>query len=308
MRTIFHSTAVRMSFVTVIGDANRTFVFDSTRLEAMDVISYSITLALAVLSNTCLLVLESKIWLKHRRLSQPRLLIILLALVDTISCIFGILPRLIISSLTPCLVSQIYMLTRFTLGCFGILSKLTVVLMGVERFISIRAPFFYVRNCTIKSFVVVHIILVMYSLLLGSVSIFLDYYLFESSTKLIQNIEAIKCQTIFLIFEFEIYPRKTTGTSITQWQYMSATSAFTIFKLMQDFTLILILLICNTSVISGLRDMEKRLQVSCPRSTSDQSNAAQDLMTATGKEFSRLMIAINIIVLLLITPEMVCIL
>lgn len=286
-------------------ESNKTyFVFDSNRLGSADTATLYAILLLGVLANAFLIVLETKVWVRRRRLSQPRLLIFLLALIDAVSCIFGILPRLLVLNRTPCLTSTLidtYMLTRFILGSFSILSKLTVVLMGIERFISIRAPFFYVRHCTVKMFSTVQVILVMYSLIIGTVLVFIDKKLFKAVLENIPDLESLTCHRLFLIFEFDIYPERT----LIQWQFSAVVNGFTVFQLLQDFLLIIILFVCNTSVISGLEAMERRLRESCPRPT-DERSSAQDLMAATGREFSRLMIAINIIVVILTTPLMVC--
>lgn len=282
---------------------NSAVILETDHLETSDFLTDCVILSLILLSNTCLLVLEVKIWIQRRRLSQPRFLIISLGIIDALCGVFGILPRIILASSIPCNSSshlRFYMATRFVLGCFIVLSKLTVVLMGIERFISIRAPFFYVRNCSLKTFAFIKSLLIIYSLVLGSVSMFLDLQLFRKMQNETEHLADVSCHKAFLYFEFYVY----SWRSSVVWKYLPIANGFTVFVLMQDFVLIILLLICNTSVIGGLQDMEKRIMESCPRPTASRTDAI-DLMTATGKEFSRLMVAINIAVLLITTPYMV---
>jgi hypothetical protein len=159
-----------------------------------------------------------------------------------------------------------------------------------------------VRNCTIKCFCVVEAAFVIYSLLIGSLSVFLDWHLFKTTVPLLSDIDSLPANTVFLIFDFGITPQKMK----LEWEFLSLMKVFTVFLILQDFALIVILFICNSSVMLGLRGMEKRLMESCPRPTDGRANTA-DFLTASGKEFARLMVAINVVVILLTTPQMVCI-
>jgi heme/copper-type cytochrome/quinol oxidase subunit 1 len=141
----------------------------------------------------------------------------------------------------------------------------------------------------------------MYSLLNGTVMVFLDRNLFRTFLENNNGVTHRNCQSLFLSLEYDVYPTR----SLMKWHFAPISNGFTVFSLIQDFILIVMLFICNTSVISGLNGMERRLRESCPRPSNDRRNA-QDLMAMSGKEFSRLMIAINIVVVLLITPNMVC--
>jgi hypothetical protein len=90
-------------------------------LDVPDIVTHAIVLSLAIMSNACLLTLESKIWIQRRRLSQPRLLIMSLSVIDALGCMLGILPRLVfadsLSRLTPAH-TQIFLMSRFVFSFF----------------------------------------------------------------------------------------------------------------------------------------------------------------------------------------------
>ena len=261
-----------------------------------------VTLTIAV--NACLIAIEIRVWKNRKRISQPKMLILFLAGTDILCSLLGIFPKIILFfNTTPCLHASTVFMYKFAVFCshwFFFLSKLMVVLMAIERCISIRAPFLYIRRCTLKVFCIAELVLVIYALLFAITSVYFEFSVFEKVVTE-EQFSHFGCHELFLTFENSILnnPQSFRG-SITVH-----IDGFIVLQIVQDFTLVAILFLCNMLVISGLRDMQRRINVTRPE-PSDHCNKEPDMMMSTGKEFSRLMLVIIVVFIILITPSAVC--
>ena len=272
-------------------------------LVIVDVFLEIIIFLFAGISNLALIIVEIKSYLKTGSMSLPRQLIFWLAWIDSIGVFVGLLPRLLVQSVKPCpeyCFAVIHMLT-VTFQCFAILmSKLTVVLMGIERYMSLLRPFFYVRTCNSNRFLFLEIMCCIYSAMFAATSSFFNFYHYHDTEKYYLDIDHENCHEMFLIFEFGSINHNVDFP----WRYAEICGSFQFYQLAQDILLIIVLIICNSAVIKGLKVMDDRMKKVCPQpNTADKSPSTP--LSYPGRDFARLMTLINVFVLLLTTPQMV---
>lgn len=281
---------------------------DVHHVEVVDLVIETFTFIFAGLFNTCLIAVEARRWRRTRSMNIPRILIVCLASIDAIGVFVGLLPKFLVLAVIPCpkiLFSVVHSLT-VTVYVFSILmSKMTVVLMGIERYASILMPFFYVRTFTPKLVLVAEIVCAVYAALFAAISSFFNYYHYHDTHIYYHNLHehAHNCHEYFLIFEFGSINHKVDFP----WRFAELCGTFQCYQLGQDILLIAIVVICNSAVMNGLSKMDRRMRQVCPGSGSETTGkrSAAPAPSFSGREFSRLMTLINVFVIVLTTPQMV---
>lgn len=174
----------------------------------------------------------------------------------------------------PLLHSAGYSATLFLLTTFWTLAQCIVVLMGVERFLALRAPFFYTARCSSPAFIAA---LGLLSLVSGGVGAF---------HLLVHRQELEEHPVVFAGF------------------LDSRSLAHNVFTLTQGLVWTVVLLMCNWAVTRELRRMECRVTVMRMK---DQSEYLKQLslVHGAGREFARFMMAVNIVFLLSSLPNLV---
>lgn len=267
-----------------------------------DILIEGFVFLFAGVCNLCLLTIEGRHWIKSGTISLPRLLIFWLACVDAVGVILGLLPKFFVLAVKPCpeLMFEVVHMLIVTFHVFAILmSKLTVVLMGIERYTSILKPFFYVRACTMRKFFIAEIAFITYSAIFAGVSSFFNYYHYHDTHVFYEDLDEENCHETFLIFEFGSINHNIDFP----WRYGEICGSFQLYQLVQDILLLLILVVCNMAVIRALKVMDQRMKQVCPMPGA--SSSPQSTTNYPGRDFSCLMTLINVSVLLLTTPQMV---
>ncbi|KAL8603579.1 hypothetical protein ACOMHN_022531 [Nucella lapillus] len=169
-----------------------------------------------------------------------------------------------------------YAVVLFLLTAFWTLAQCIVVVMGVERFLALRAPFFYTARCTIAAF-----LLVLAALFLVSCGV--------GSFHLIVHLAELKEQ-----------PPVFAG-------FLDARSmSHNVFTLVQGLVWTFVLLLCNWGVTCELRRMEESMTVMRMKDHSEYLKQLS-MVHGAGREFARFMMAVNVVFLLSSCPNLVCV-
>lgn len=162
------------------------------------------------------------------------------------------------------LTSAGYSLCLFLLVTFWTMAQCIVVVMGVERVLALRAPFFYTAHCSCMAFLMVLAALTLVSGLMAGMHLFV--HLREA---------ALPQHSLLFAGFLEADSLALNGVLIAQGVLWT-----------------LVLLLCNWAVMHELRRMERRVTV---MRVKDQSEYLKQLslVHGSGREFSRLMMTIN---------------
>lgn len=288
-------------------DANHSsrILDDVEKLLFADILLEVCIFIIAGLLNSSILLVEVRHWRRKGCISLPRLLVCWLAAIDAIGVFVGLFPKFIVLAIQPCprlLFKIVHMLTLALKIFADLMSKLTVVLMGIERFTSILKPFYYLQTCTTKTLFLVEMFLVVYSVSFAGLSSFFNYYHYQDTHILYHGLEEESCHKLFLIFEFGHVNHYVDFP----WNLAELCGNFQLFQLVQYLVIICILVICNLAVNRSVFVMDQRLKKVYPILQNVHEKPSTPIRPRSqGREFSRLMTTINVSVLLLTTPQMV---
>ena len=217
--------------------------------------------------------------------SVPNMLVLALSISDLMTGVLGY-PLRIISYLFRSWVggSSACLYEQFVLKTFISFSEFVVVLLGVERYLSIGKPFFYDKHCSMKLFYIILAIFLGIALLLGTFSM-LTY----TNEDLEMHVES---------HNLYCFPPVTSNSFIK--------IAYESWLLAQGLVLITAMLFCNISVDRALASLKKRVAMTCPRNRQEHLKQ-QDMLFGMSREFSRLMTAINITFVVCMAPSLVSI-
>jgi hypothetical protein len=218
-------------------------------------------------------------------------------------------------SLTPREVgSNSYQAAFFLHTAFWSLAQCIVVVMGVERFLALRVPFFYSARCSVLAFLAVLGLLLLLSCGVGVFLLLVhlqelgpegQYYVCSLTT----SNDSSSLSTI---------PRSRLGRLLTSPPSFSQplmvyagfltnlSLAHNVFTLLQGVLWSCVLLLCNWAVRRELQRMEMRVTVVRLR---DQSEYMKQLsmVHGAGREFARFMMAVNILFIIVCSPNLVSI-
>ena len=243
-------------------------------------------LIVAVASNTCVIRLVSLSWRRWRYHNIPNLLVLSLAVTDLVMALLGYPARLI-----PYVLHRedhakaINILCGYCHFVFSTLlgySQCIVVLMGIERFLSIRKPFFYDKYCTRTMFIWSLLGLLLYSIGVVILQITLDY---NGVSESYDSGWQLYC------FSTEFYRGNRSHSQII----LSA------IEITQVMVLVVIMLTCNICVMKTLGVMERRAAVTCPRNKQEYLRQ-KDVISGIHREFSNLMLAISVCFVICVVP------
>ena len=165
----------------------------------------------------------------------------------------------------------------FLLTSFWTLAQCIVVVMGVERFLALRFPFFYTARCTCGVFLVVLGVRALVSCGVGS-------------------------------FHLVVQLEELEGDPLVFAGFLDSRSLpHNVFSLVQGLVWSVVLLLCNWAVTRELRRMEQR--VTLVRMKDQREYMKQfSMVHGAGREFARFMMAVNVIFLLSSSPNLVSVL
>nr|KAG5714729.1 hypothetical protein BaRGS_000217 [Batillaria attramentaria] len=157
---------------------------------------------------------------------------------------------------------------------FWTLAQCIVVVMGIERFLALRAPFFYTARCSSQAFLAVIGLLALAS---GGVGAF-----------------------HMLVHRHDVRTDPVVYAGFVD----SGSLAYNAFTLTQGLVWTVVLLLCNWAVTHELRRMEQRVTVMRMK---DQSEYLKQLslVHGAGREFARFMMAVNVVFLLSSLPNLI---
>ncbi|XP_076458633.1 uncharacterized protein LOC143292328 [Babylonia areolata] len=189
-----------------------------------------------------------------------------------------------------------YAFFLFLLTAFWTLAQCIVVVMGVERFLALRAPFFYTARCTCSTF-----LLVLAALALASCCVALFHLLVQLSE--VKNDEDVDHHLPVLLLHPPVFAGFLDSRSL----------AHNVFTLVQGLLWTGVLLLCNWGVTRELRKMEESVTVVRGGGVKDQGHQGDylkqlSLVHGAGREFARFMMAVNVVFLLSSCPNLVCVL
>ena len=170
-----------------------------------------------------------------------------------------------------------YSVVLFLLTSFWTLAQCIVVVMGVERFLALRFPFFYTARCTCGVFLAVLGVLALVSCGVGS-------------------------------FHLVVQLEELEGDPLVFAGFLDSRSLpHNVFSLVQGLVWSVVLLLCNWAVTRELRRMEQR--VTLVRMKDQREYMKQfSMVHGAGREFARFMMAVNVIFLLSSSPNLVSVL
>ena len=139
--------------------------------------------ALAIIScNMFVVILVARSFLRPQLQNVPNFLMLCLAVGDLLTGFLAHPFRLV-----PCMgfqdawfggVFSCYV-TQFTSSSLLTFSQYVVVCMSVERYLSLRRPFFYEKHCTLTLFGIVIVMVLIYSVVIAGKFVSFKYYLFS---------------------------------------------------------------------------------------------------------------------------------
>ncbi len=236
-----------------------------------------------IFANTFVIVRLWTAWKVQKNQNIPNMLVVCLSVTDLLTGLLCYPLRMASAfggkwygGMTSCY------FTLFVTTFLMTFSTCIVVLMAVERHLSIKRPYFYGKHCTIKSFLVVASILGIYSL----------------TNAIVHCIER-DAMCLYM-------PKWNLYCFETEYYYKShdPETAFHIWLIIQNGTFILILLICNFIVWRTIKQMEKNITICCPRNKEEYLREL-DMICGKHREFSRFMKVVSAVFLLCLLPSMV---
>ncbi|KAK7507280.1 hypothetical protein BaRGS_00001215 [Batillaria attramentaria] len=179
-----------------------------------------------------------------------------------------------VAGVNPVVLTAGYSVSVFLLAMFWTLAQCIVVVMGIERFLALRAPFFYTARCSSQAFLAVIGLLALAS---GGVGAF-----------------------HMLVHRHDVRTDPVVYAGFVD----SGSLAYNAFTLTQGLVWTVVLLLCNWAVTHELRRMEQRVTVMRMK---DQSEYLKQLslVHGAGREFARFMMAVNVVFLLSSLPNLV---
>ncbi|XP_071941745.1 prostaglandin E2 receptor EP2 subtype-like [Antedon mediterranea] len=247
----------------------------------IDAVISPIMLSFGILCNTIWIILLARHLFRHSVNSKtPMVMALSLAICDGCWVIFaGIGWFILHTSKTSSNELGGYTYFIFVETFFERLSHLLVVAAGIERFLAIQTPFFYEKynsnTCLIKLFLVCSI----YSLLFASIRLMSDIDHYTSVNKPIYR------------------PNFSNGASDVRILY----DGWTLCELA---TMLIILTVCNITVIRCLRILRERLVSSCPRNLQGYLKQ-KDMVKGIHASFSYLLVVITIVLAVTSIPYQV---
>ena len=163
------------------------------------------------------------------------------------------------------------------------LSGCVVILMGVERYLSLLKPFYYDNKVTIQRIFIVIFVLIVFSLLM-------------SGFQLIGQLTTVtgECNSSSSSYCF------TKDDAFVSWTSRVHT-VYNFISVFESLVYIVVLVVCNVFVIRCMRQMRRRIEMVCPRSR-DEYMKQVDMIKGVSAEFSRLMVGITLVFLITIIP------
>lgn len=229
---------------------------------------------ITIIANGILISVEVKDLLIRKEIILPRMLVLFLASSDVACMVLAVSMTMVMwfagTTTIGCLIGH------FAVSTFATFSKTVLILMAVERHIALNKPFFYITHCGTRQFLYVLLILFIYSIAYG---IFI-----------VVAISAVDS------YEGACYHGKT-GDVFHQW-------IAEMWSFIQELVFICTLSFANISVMFTLKKMERSVGVFCPRDRLEYLRQL-DMVRGTGREFFRLMLAINIVFIVLTIPHVV---
>ena len=167
---------------------------------------------------------------------------------------------------TPaCVDSGVYRASVFLQTLFWTLAQFVVVVMGVERFLALRTPFFYSSRCSVIAFLALLGVLVILSSAIAAFHLVIH----------MQELEETKGQFTFTL-DFPTYSSspvqldlkeehaRLTGRVKDQVMVFagfvdSRSLAHNVYTLVQGIIWSAVLVVCNWAVLHELRQMEKKV-------------------------------------------------
>ena len=240
----------------------------------------SLSLIVIIAANSFVIYLIAKSWQKKQYHNIPNLLVMSLAVTDFLVGLLGY-PFSIISGVAGSWLGGVATcaFSHFTKVCFQTFSQCIVVLMAIERFLSIRCPFFYEKHLTVRIILTLISVLFLYSTIIGSFVV------------LAQDFAQMK---LFI-------PSYNLHCFAEHFRNETLKKVYIVWNLVQGFVLIVVLLFCNICVICTLKTMEKKVQLACPKSREEYLRQL-DMICGMHREFSRLMITINVVFIVFMMP------
>ncbi|XP_071489480.1 rhodopsin, GQ-coupled-like [Diadema antillarum] len=256
----------------------------------MDSIRTTLTIVIGVTANAGALVL---LWFSRKQehsvqssYNIPNVLVLVLCATDLTWLLFGenmwlvsVLQRSWIGGRASYLYGSFVITTclRFS-GC-------VVILMGVERYLSLLKPFFYDNSVTLKRMFLIIFLLGIYSFAMST---------FHLVGELTAKEEV--CNTTVHVQCFN----KSGTTSLVHWT-SRVYLAYDYITVMESLVNITVLVFCNVFVTQCMRQMRQRIDMVCPRNR-DEYMKQVDMIRGVSAEFSRLMFGITLVFFVTVIP------
>lgn len=258
-------------------------------LEALDTAVGTPSFLIILVSNGIVIYLVSKSWTSRRRQSVPNLLVLALAATDFLTGLMGYPPRLLSFYSGQWLGGKMMChFTSFIFSFFLTTSQCIVVLMGVERYLSMEKPFFYQNYCTVNRCAALLVVVWLYSTMVAGAGIAMEEVHDNSG-----QADRAKKYGCYNLPCTQLGPYRTTNAKI-----------FALWTLIQGLFFICVLLISNVVVIKAIKVLEEKAATCCPRSKEEYMRQ-MDMIKGIHREFSRLMQVINVVFSLCLLPTLV---
>ncbi|XP_022104232.1 prostaglandin E2 receptor EP4 subtype-like [Acanthaster planci] len=177
-------------------------------------------------------------------------------------------------------------------------SKCIVVLMGIERYLSIKKPFFYDHSVTLRRVGLAILAMAVYSLTLSG------FFVAGVITRTwgaclgpITPSDPWDCPT------GEVSPQFGNASNQTTYVLLFSTveNAYEYFTTLESVLMTVILISCNVVVIRCMQKLKAHLEVACPRNRAEYVKQ-MDMIRGAPADFSRLMVAVAVVFVVCILP------
>ncbi|XP_033629539.1 prostaglandin E2 receptor EP4 subtype-like [Asterias rubens] len=227
--------------------------------------------------------------------SVPRLLVLVLCVTELIFLVLGE-TSWVVSFIAGKWTGDIpvYLFAASAVVACSRLSKCIVVVMGIERYLSIKKPFFYDNSVTPRRIGVVILGIIFYSVSLSG------FFIAGVTTRTWEACPASASKDHCLKL---IDSNSNLYDNQTKYLYLNSAveNAYEYFTLLEGVVMTVVLISCNVVVIRCMQRLKAHLELACPRNREEYMKQV-DMIRGAPADFSRLMVAIAVVFVVCILP------
>ncbi|XP_038072930.1 prostaglandin E2 receptor EP4 subtype-like [Patiria miniata] len=235
--------------------------------------------------------------------SVPRLLVLALCLTELSFLVFGEtawLVSFLVGKWTGGVPAYLYSI--FVVVALNRFSKCIVVLMGIERYLSIKKPFLYDHQVTPRRIGWAMLAMIVYSLSLAG------FFLAGVTTRTWQacpgpttTSNPADCPPNDMVPSPNPQHNTSTNQTTVVLMFSTAEHAYEYFSTVESVLMTGILISCNVVVIRCMQKLKAHLEVACPRNRAEYVKQV-DMIRGAPADFSRLMVAVAVVFVICILP------